>query len=131
MWMLWGIVRLSSGSSERRKEPKQWLNFDDVAHCRNVESFYAFVEQFLSERGLVGEARRSMYWALFYRWKETISSDGARDGYELWEKASVGLMRELSRKHTPVKQSDLANLRNQTTSGFLHFFLDDLKRVNN
>jgi hypothetical protein len=50
--MAW-VVGLSSGSSERRRsEPKSWLNFDDVAHCRNVESFNAFVEQFLSERGL-------------------------------------------------------------------------------
>jgi hypothetical protein len=46
-----------------------------VAHCRNVESFYAFVELFLSERGLVGEARLRTYWALVYRWKESISSD--------------------------------------------------------
>jgi hypothetical protein len=75
MWMLW-VVRLSSGSSEhRRSEPKCWLNFDDVANCRNVESFYAFVDQFLSERGLVGEARLRTYWALVYRWKESISSD--------------------------------------------------------
>lgn len=63
-------VRLGSGSSERdRGEPKCWLNFDDVAHCRNVESFNAFVEQYLSERGLVGEKRTRTYWALFYAWK--------------------------------------------------------------
>jgi hypothetical protein len=71
MWML-RVVRLSSGSSERRRsEPKSWLNFDDVAHCRNVESFYAFVEQFLSERGLVGESRKRTYFALFYAWKNS------------------------------------------------------------
>jgi len=65
------VAELSSGSSERRhSEPKCWLNFDDVAHCRSIESFNAFVEQFLSERGLVGEDRRRTYWALFYRWKE-------------------------------------------------------------
>jgi hypothetical protein len=73
--MLW-VVGLSSGSSKRRcVERKGWLNFDDVAHCRSVESFNAFVEQFLSERGLVGEGRRRTYWALFYRWKESLSSD--------------------------------------------------------
>jgi hypothetical protein len=70
---LW-VVGLSSDSSERRRsEPKCWLNFDDVAHCRDVESFNAFVEQFLSERGLVGESRRRTYWALFYAWKERSS----------------------------------------------------------
>jgi hypothetical protein len=58
---------LSSGSSERRYvECKNWLKFDDVTHCPSVESFNAFVEQYLSERGLVGERRRCTYWALFY-----------------------------------------------------------------
>lgn len=66
---------MDSGSSERRRRnPKEWLNFDDVAHCRNVESFNAFTEQYLSERGLVGERRRSTYWALFYTWKNGISA---------------------------------------------------------
>jgi len=68
------VVDLSSPSSERRREPKSWLNFDDVANCRNVESFNAFVEQYVSERGLVGESRRRMYWALFYAWKNGIRS---------------------------------------------------------
>jgi len=67
------VVQVDSGSSERRRgEPKQWLNFDDVAHCRDVASLNAFVEQFLSERGLIGESRRRMYWALFYAWKNEI-----------------------------------------------------------
>lgn len=68
--MLW-VVKLSSGSSERRRgEPKQWLNFDDVAHCRDVEQFYAFLDQYASERDLVGERRTHTYWALFYAcWK--------------------------------------------------------------
>jgi len=53
------VGELNSSSSERHhRQPKRWLNFDDVAHCRSVESFNAFVEQFLSERGLVGESRR-------------------------------------------------------------------------
>jgi hypothetical protein len=70
------VVQLSSGSSERRYvERKGWLNFDDVAHCRSVESFNAFVDQYLSERGLVGERRRRTYWALFYSWKNGIRSD--------------------------------------------------------
>jgi hypothetical protein len=69
------VVGLSSGSSERRpREPKCWLKFEDVVHCRDVESFHAFVEQFLSERGLVGESRRRMCWALFYAWKDGIRS---------------------------------------------------------
>lgn len=64
------VVELNSGSSERRRyEPKRWLKFEDVVHCRDVESFNAFVGQFLSERGLVGENRRCTYWALFYAWK--------------------------------------------------------------
>jgi hypothetical protein len=70
------VVGLSSGSSEsRRREPKCWLKFEDVVNCRDVESFNAFVDQFLSERGLVGESRMKWYWALFYRWKEAFSSD--------------------------------------------------------
>jgi hypothetical protein len=69
------VVGLSSGNSEpRRCEPKCRLKFEDVVHCRDVESFNAFVEQFLSERGLVGESRRRTYWALFYAWKNGISS---------------------------------------------------------
>jgi hypothetical protein len=64
------VVRLSSGSSEgRHVKPKSWLNFDDAVNCRSVESFNAFAEQYLSERGLVGEERRRTYWALFYAWK--------------------------------------------------------------
>jgi len=69
------VVGLDSGSSERRRrEPKCWLKFKDVVHCRDVESFNAFVGQFLSERGLVGEGRRKWYWALFYAWKDGIRS---------------------------------------------------------
>jgi len=49
---------LGSDSSERRRlEPKCWLKFEDVVHCRDVESFSAFVEQILSERGLAGQSR--------------------------------------------------------------------------
>jgi hypothetical protein len=65
----------SSGSSEFRcVERKGLVEYDDVAHCRSVGSFNAFVQQFLSERGLVGENRRRMYWALFYAWKNEIRS---------------------------------------------------------
>jgi hypothetical protein len=72
--MLW-VAGLSSGSSERRRrEPKCWLRFEDVVRCRDVESFNAFVGQFLSERGLVGESRTRTYWALFYAWKDGIRS---------------------------------------------------------
>jgi hypothetical protein len=72
---LLGVVSLDSGSFEgRRSEPKCWLNFRDGAHCRDVESFNAFVEQFLSERGLVGESRKRTYCALFYAWKNGIWS---------------------------------------------------------
>jgi hypothetical protein len=69
------VAKLSSGSSERRRrEPKCWLKFEDVVHCRDIESLNAFINQFLSERGLVGESRRKYYWALFYAWKNGISS---------------------------------------------------------
>lgn len=69
------VVELNSRSSERRRpEPKSWLKFEDVVHCRDVESFNVFVEQFLSERGLVGESRTRTYWALFYAWKGKSSS---------------------------------------------------------
>ena len=65
---------MSSDSSERHhKEPKSWLKFDDVVHCRSVESFNAFVEQYLSEHGLVGESRKRTYWALFYAWKNKVT----------------------------------------------------------
>lgn len=57
------------------KKPKGWLNFEDVVHCRDIESFNAFVEQYLSERHLVGENRKRTYWALFYAWKEKSCSD--------------------------------------------------------
>jgi len=65
---------MGSGSSARCRKPKAWLNFDDVVNCRDVESFNAFVEQFLSERRLVGESRKNTYWALFYAWKNGLSS---------------------------------------------------------
>jgi hypothetical protein len=65
-------VSLYSGSSKHRREPKSWLKFEDVVHCRDVESFNAFVQQFLSERGLVGENRKRTYWALFYAWKNRL-----------------------------------------------------------
>jgi hypothetical protein len=66
-------VELNSGSSElRRREPKCWLKFEDVAHCRDVESFNASAMRFLSERGVVGESRRRTYWALFYAWKNAV-----------------------------------------------------------
>ena len=67
------VAELNSGSSEcRRREPKCWLKFEDVVHCRDVESFNAFVEQFLAERGLVGESLKRTHWALFYAWKNGI-----------------------------------------------------------
>jgi hypothetical protein len=67
------VAELNSGSSERRRrEPMCWLHFEDVVHCRDVESLNAFVDQFISERGLVGEDRRRTCWALFYAWKKGI-----------------------------------------------------------
>jgi hypothetical protein len=71
---------MGSDSSERRRcEPKSWLTFEDVVHCRDVESFNAFVDQFLSERGLVGESRMRTYWALFYAWKDGICTHAPDD----------------------------------------------------
>lgn len=57
----------------RDAHPKSWLNFDDVVYCRDVERFNAFVEQYLSERGLVGEERRRTYLALFHAWKNRFT----------------------------------------------------------
>jgi hypothetical protein len=69
------VVALSSGSCERRRrEPKCWLKFEDVVHCRDVESLNAFIEQFLAERGLAGESLKRTSWALFYAWKNGICS---------------------------------------------------------
>lgn len=69
------VVELTNESSDRhRHEPKSWLKFEDVVHCRDVESLNAFVQQYLTERGLVGESRTKCYWALFYEWKKGISS---------------------------------------------------------
>jgi hypothetical protein len=43
------VALVSSSTSEPSSvEPKFWLRFDNVANCRDVESFNAFVEQFLS-----------------------------------------------------------------------------------
>jgi hypothetical protein len=75
MLILKGVALVSSGSSQRHSvEPKCWLKFDDVTDCRDAESFNAFVQQYLSEQGLVGEKRRRTYWALFYAWKNGIRS---------------------------------------------------------
>ncbi len=75
MLRLLGAVELNSGSSERRRrEPKCWLNFNDVIDCRDIESLNAFIRQFLSEQGLVGEIRARTYWALVYAWRDGISS---------------------------------------------------------
>jgi len=74
--LLMRVNELSNDASKRpRNESKSWLRFDDVANCRDVESFNVFVEQFLSERGLAGENRKRLYWALFYAWKSKICSD--------------------------------------------------------
>ena len=77
MLTLVAVGELNSGSSERcRREPKCWLKFKDVVHCRDIESFNAFVDQYLFERGLTGERRKSTYWALFHAWKSGTSSAG-------------------------------------------------------
>lgn len=69
------VAELNSGSSERRRrEPKSLLKFEDVANCRDVKSFNEFVDQYLSERGLVGESRTRIYWALLNAWKKGICS---------------------------------------------------------
>ncbi|MEM2105126.1 MAG: hypothetical protein QXV21_01475 [Candidatus Bathyarchaeia archaeon] len=66
---------MGSGSSERcRCEPKSWLKFEDVVNCRDVESLNAFINQYLSERGLVGERRRRTYYALVKAWNNGIHS---------------------------------------------------------
>lgn len=45
------------------------LKFEEVVNCIDVAHFNAFVEQYLDERRLKGEARTKTYWALFYAWK--------------------------------------------------------------
>jgi len=45
-------------------------DFEEVDECKTVEEFNQFVQEYLEERGLEGEARTKTYWALFYRWKE-------------------------------------------------------------
>jgi hypothetical protein len=60
----------------RNAHPKGWLNFDDVVYCRDIKRLNEFIEQYLSERGLVDEERRRTYWALFYRWKEAHGLGG-------------------------------------------------------
>jgi hypothetical protein len=68
------VVGLSNRASDPHHEPRNWLRFEDVAHCRDAELFNAFVGQYLSERGLAGECRKRTYWALFYAWNNGISS---------------------------------------------------------
>ena len=73
--VLYEVGNLSSDSSERRhKEPKSWLRFEDVVHCRDIASLNEFIQQYLSERGLIGEKRERAYWALVYAWKNGIGS---------------------------------------------------------
>jgi hypothetical protein len=75
MLKLLEVVSLSRGRCERgRSEPKCWLKFEDVVNCRDVESLNAFINQFLSERGLVGKRRNRTYWALVNAWKNGIRS---------------------------------------------------------
>jgi len=63
------VEELGSGSSTSDGK----LVFDEVRFCLDIEAFNVFVSRFLLERGLVGEARRRMYWALFYAWKEGVA----------------------------------------------------------
>jgi hypothetical protein len=48
------------------------LKFDDVANCKDVSEFNSFVHQYLAERGSSVKNRHSTYWALFYRWRESL-----------------------------------------------------------
>jgi hypothetical protein len=57
-------------------EVKLVLKFEDVTKCSSVADFNLFVRQYLAERGLVGEARRKTYWALFYAWSNSLRSVG-------------------------------------------------------
>lgn len=45
-------------------------DFEEVANCKTIEELNQFIQEYLDERDLKGEARRKTYWALFYRWKE-------------------------------------------------------------
>ena len=47
------------------------LDFEDIAKCKDIADFNDFVKCYLDERNLEGEERRKIYWALFYKWKES------------------------------------------------------------
>ena len=49
-------------------EPK--LRFEDVEKCKDVADLNLFIREYLDERSLEGEDRRSTYWALFYKWRD-------------------------------------------------------------
>jgi hypothetical protein len=46
--------------------------FDRVVLCRDVSEFNRFVSGFIECFGLKGEDARRVYWALFYRWKNSL-----------------------------------------------------------
>jgi len=49
------------------------LEFDDVVKCKDVAELNDFIRWYLAERNIVvpSERARRLYWALFYRWKES------------------------------------------------------------
>jgi hypothetical protein len=55
-----------------------FLVFSDVIHCNDVAEFNLFVRRYLEERGVVvpSESVSKIFWALFYRWKESMSLVG-------------------------------------------------------
>jgi len=56
------------------------LKFEDVLDCVDVAHLNWFIETYLDERKLKGEARRKTYWALFYAWKNKALSGAKRRG---------------------------------------------------
>ncbi len=48
------------------------LKFEDVLKCTDIAHLHSFIDTYLDERRLEGEAREKTYWALFYAWKENV-----------------------------------------------------------
>ena len=55
------------------------LKFEDVLNCVDVAHLNWFIETYLDERRLKGEARRRTAWALFYAWKNKSLSGASEE----------------------------------------------------
>lgn len=46
------------------------LDFDEVVKCNDVQELNHFIDKYVQERGLKGEAKSRHTWALFYTWRQ-------------------------------------------------------------